>query len=84
MSMYCGSRSSAALEKEDTSDEEREWLDAVESGDIEEYEKKKAERKTTVLTARQVSIATTVLTARQVSIAMLTAHVVKNFIEELQ
>jgi len=38
---------------DDTSDEEREWLEAIESGEIEHYEKKKAEKNPTALTARQ-------------------------------
>ncbi|KAF6027548.1 hypothetical protein EB796_014143 [Bugula neritina] len=43
----------AAVTNDDTSDEEREWLQAVESGDIEEYEKKKSEKNPALLTARQ-------------------------------
>ncbi|XP_067930300.1 INO80 complex subunit B-like isoform X2 [Watersipora subatra] len=42
-----------AIEKLDSSDEEREWLDAVESGNIEEYEKQKQKNNPSVLTARQ-------------------------------
>ena len=42
------------VEDDDTSDEEREWLEAVESGDIEEYERRKSEKNPTALTARQV------------------------------
>lgn len=44
------------VEGEETSDEEREWLEAIESGDIEVYERKKAERNPTLLTARQVHL----------------------------
>lgn len=54
-----GSATAAAADKagdDDTSDEEREWLEAVESGDIEQYEKKKAERNPANLTARQVGV----------------------------
>lgn len=58
----------AAVTNDDTSDEEREWLQAVESGDIEEYEKKKSEKNPALLTARQVSVDRWAGTGRQMSV----------------
>ena len=48
------SQMSSKKDEEDTSEEEREWLDALEAGDLDDNGELKKEKDTSMLTTRQV------------------------------